>query len=340
MKKPPSKHFRLDGFDYCSRRMFMLTYCIEGRRQILGRLVGDPQVPNGTPGCARLEPSPLGKAVTEEWKAIPSIYPQVKNMYLQLMPDHLHTIVFVESPLPRNRPIGTVMAIFEAHCRQRYRELIDQGLAPAIPQNIQKEQEAAKRENRKATLGMLFEIGFNDNILWRQGELQRWIDYLADNPRRRLMKERNHDLFRVKHNIQAGGYTFEAMGNEFLLTRPRRLFVQCSRKLREGDIKTLIKALEYDFVEGSVFVSACISPGEKAIMRTAFERGCPVVVLLENGFGPYFKPGGVAFDACAEGRMLLLAPWEYHNDRKVITREQCLMLNMMGRIVCTGKAGE
>lgn len=41
-----------------------------------------------------------------------------------------------------------------------------------------------------------------------------------------MLKERNPQLFKVKHGITAGGFTFEAMGNEFLLGYPRRLFVQ------------------------------------------------------------------------------------------------------------------
>lgn len=336
-KKKQSQNFRCDNFDYHSRSMYLLTFNIEGRRQLLGHLEGDPSLPNGSEGCAHLVPSALGKAVEEEWKNIPALYPQIKNMVLQLMPDHLHTIIFVESELPKNRPVGTIMAIFKAHCRQRYEELIKQGLAPAIPQYILDEQEAAKRENRKATLGKLFEIGFNDKILWKQGELRRWQAYLTDNPRRRLLKELNLHFFTVKHNVKAGGFSFEAMGNEFLLSYPRRLFVQCSRRLTDNDIKAIIESLEKDFQSGSAFVSACISNGEKLIMRTAFNRHCPVVILLENGFGPYYKPGGKSFDSCAEGRMLLLAPWQYHPDRRTITREQCLALNNMGEAISTEK---
>lgn len=333
------KHFRLDNYDYCSRTIYMLTYTIEGRRQILGRLEGDPRLPNGSPGSAHLVPSILGEAITEEWKKIPALFPQVKNMMLQLMPDHLHTIIFVEHPLPKNRPLGKVMGIFRAHCNSRYKSLIAEGKLPPIPEYILQEQATAKREKRDASMGILFEVGFNDNILWEHGELQNWIQYLADNPRRRMLKELNHDLFRVKHNIKAGGFTFEAMGNEFLLTRPRRLLVQCSRRMTDKDIEALIANLCMDFQAQTVFISACISQGEKKVMRKAFENNCPVVVLRENGFSQYEKPGGQAFDACADGRMLLLAPWDYHNDKKTITREQCLMLNGMGEALSTGRAG-
>lgn len=153
-----------------------------------------------------------------------------------------------------------------------------------------------------------------------------------------MLKEHNPLLFNVKHGITAGGFTFEAMGNEFLLGYPRRLYVQCSRKMTDGDIKAMMERLKDDFANGTVFVSACISPDEKVVMRKAFSCGCPVVVLRENGFGQYEKPGGKAFDACAEGRLLLLAPWRHHNERSTITRNQCLQLNKMAEALCTGRA--
>lgn len=38
-------------------------------------------------------------------------------------------------------------------------------------------------------------------------------------------------------------------------------------------------------------------------------------------------------DACAEGRLLILAPWQHHNERIAIQRDQCLSLNEMARLI-------
>ena len=86
--------------------------------------------------------------------------------------------------------------------------------------------------------------------------------------------------------------------------------------------------------EGAVLVSPSISPGEKAVMRAAFDAHLPLIVLVENGFTPLTKPRGEQFDACAAGRLLLLAPWEHHNDRRAITVQQCQQLNMMATALC------
>ena len=342
MDQPPFFHAthhsmkkRCTNHDYRSRSMYMITLTVEGRRNLLGSLVGDPALPVGQAGAAALSPSLLGTAVEEEWKDVPKRYPEVADIALQLMPDHLHLIAFVTRRMEVTFP--TVIASFEGHCRQRYKSLIARGLAPAVPPYILAEQDLAKKERRKSQLGLLFEIGFNDKILWRAGELQAWKRYLADNPRRRLIKERCPDLFTVKHNIGSHGYTFEALGNAFLLDYPRRVFVQCSRCVSDADLDFLLHKAEPDFENGSVFVSASVSPGEKLVMRQAFDRGCPTIVLRENGFAQYEKPHGKAFDACAEGKLLLLAPWEHHTEKRLISREQCLGLNRMAQAISTDR---
>lgn len=44
-------------------------------------------------------------------------------------------------------------------------------------------------------------------------------------------------------------------------------------------------------------------------------------------------------DACSRGQLLILAPWEQHLDKRVISREQCLSLNDMARRVCEAEGG-
>ena len=99
---------------------------------------------------------------------------------------------------------------------------------------------------------------------------------------------------------------------------------------READIARYLSAAH----EGAVLVSPAISPGAKAVMRAAFNAGMRLIVFQENGFTPMTKPNGEMFDACAEGRLLLLSPWEHHNDRRKLTRAQCQALNMMAYVMC------
>ena len=75
-------------------------------------------------------------------------------------------------------------------------------------------------------------------------------------------------------------------------------------------------------------------------MRAAFNNGFPVIILQENGFAPLAKPGGKRFDACAQGKLLMLAPWQHHNDKRKIKRFQCLALNEMARVICDHNRGQ
>jgi hypothetical protein len=39
-------------------------------------------------------------------------------------------------------------------------------------------------------------------------------------------------------------------------------------------------------------------------------------------------------EACQRGQLLLLAPWDHHNERLTIRRGQCMALNDMARMIC------
>lgn len=78
---------------------------------------------------------------------------------------------------------------------------------------------------------------------------------------------------------------------------------------------------------------AFISKNEKDVLHGAQETKRPVIHLQENGFADLYKPVGNDFYACAEGRLLQLAPWSYHNDSHPISREQCNAMNLMAETI-------
>ena len=177
----------------------------------------------------------------------------------------------------------------------------------------------------------LWEEGYNDRILHSGGQLDRWIQYLIDNPRRLWIKRNHPDLFLQQTDIVIGSTPVVAMGNRSLLDYPEKVEVRCSRRLSEADIDHECQRYLSMAREGAVLVSPCISPGEKEVMGTAFEAGYPLIVLIENGFSPYQKPSGRQFDACSQGRLLIVAPWPHHDDYRKITKKQCEELNALAR---------
>jgi REP element-mobilizing transposase RayT len=305
--KPSMKRRRV-GHDYQGRCIYMVTLVVKERQPLLCTITG-----NGDTEPVTVHPTPLGQAVTQSLLNIPQFYPQIEIWTHQLMPDHLHAIVFVKSPIPVH--LGKVINGFKVGCNRILRQLKEQGL-------IMSDQSG------------LWEEGYNDIILEREGQLRRMKDYIFDNPRRLAIKRTHPDYFQVQRNVKVGDYSFAALGNIFLLDAPCLIQVQCSRSLTVEQITEKCRHFLSQAQNGAVLVSPSISPGEKAIMKAAFEQGYPVIVLQENGFAPLAKPGGRRFDACAQGRMLMLAPWEHHNDRRLIRRDQCLNLNEMASAIC------
>lgn len=224
------------------------------------------------------------------------------------------------------KPLGKVLLGFKQACNRAFREMMPVEFVAVAQQHAKQ-----SREN-----GLLFAKGFNDQILLRDGQLKRWLAYLKDNPRRLLMKRENPELFRVQRGLSYAGLNFSAIGNRFLLERPLKLQVQCSRSISENDLQAKMNECLRTARQGAVLVSPAISKGEKAIMRAAFDAGLPLIYLQENGFTDLAKPGGMRIDACARGQLLILAPWEHHNEKTTIKRGQCLELNEMARAICEG----
>ena len=332
----PSMTRRRDGHDYEARQMYLITITVEGRRPLLGRVVGNPEAAEGTPDAPHTELSPLGKAVEQQWMAISHYHPEVKVLALQMMPDHLHSILFVKERMPQH--LGHIIKGFKASTNKEYRRLIAPAPSSAVPvvSSAATPSQRTGRPKPDRKHGLLWSIGYTDGILGRKGQLNNWLAYLRDNPRRLLMKRLHPEFFRVQRNVLVGSYEFSAIGNRYLLSHPVRLQVQCSRRLTQEEIAQQMNHYLGLAKRGAVLVSPSISPGEKAIMRAAFDAGYPLILLQENGFTELAKPGGARFDSCAEGRLLILAPWEHHNQRLAINRSQCLSLNDMARAICEG----
>lgn len=306
----PSMKRRKAGHDYRGKCIYMITLVVEGRRPLLGKLCGSEE----GKGFPHVEPTALGRQVIQEWQDIEKYHPEVKLYDLQLMPDHLHGIIYVTTRLPYH--LGHVINGFKHGC------------------NMLMKNQSAYCEPPARNGKILWEEGYNDKILRGENQLNLWKSYLKDNPRRLWEKRSHPELFTARHGIEFGGTTVTVMGNHFLLDYPEKAQVQCSRRLSSEEINSERERVMTLARNGAVLVSPCISPGEKEIMKRAFDEGLPQIILLENGFAPIVKPSGRQFDACAQGRLLLVAPWPHHNDRRVITREQCLQLNELCRKFC------
>ena len=367
----PSMNRRRVGHDYRERRLYMITMTVEGRRPLFGRLVGEAA---GAPEAAeaRVELTPLGQRVQEEWFAVTAHHPEVTAVSLQLMPDHLHGILFVEQAMQEH--LGAIIRGFKTSTNKAYRQLVlgQEAEAAAPPPHSQQAAPAAAfsapaaspsapaaspsapaasvgcaaavpqrkrdRSHESREHGLLWSPGYNDHILSNQGELDRWRHYLADNPRRLFLRRQFPDLFRVSFGLRIGPFCCSAVGNRFLLDYPQRKQVQCSTHFYEEDIQKAVAGYMAAARGGAVLVSPAISEGEKRTMRTAFDARLPLILITADGLGSYSKPGGAFFDACAEGRLLILSPFEHTNRKVKLTRQMCMQMNELARIIAEAAA--
>ena len=361
---------RCDGWDYRQRAIYQVTLVQADRaRPLLGRLViDDPKAPPEAV-TARVEPSELGAAILAHWKRLGDFTPEIKPLFCQLMPDHLHAILEVTRPMAK--PLGNAIGGFKTGCERIYRELAlsAQNKAPSE----RNRQACSVPEARASGAPRLWAPGFQDSILFRAGQLDAMFNYLRDNPRRLAVKRLFPDLFRavaaLRRPLPSLGVVgaFAALGNRFLLDRPlvqvqvsRRDFAYRRELKAGGGLKIARDAAGEPLVaqesaafaakaeallararQGAALLSPCVSEGEREIARRAFAEGLPLVVLRNKGFAPLEKPGGRHFDACAAGRLLMLAPaaWPHVPGEKPMTRRDALALNRLAQALAEGGRG-
>lgn len=334
--------------DYHSPHIYLLTVTVVDREPVLSAVSGTVEQP-------RVELSEVGKAVKREIFAIEKRHPQVKVLFNIIMPDHVHLILHVLERLPEKMPLGNIVAAWKQACGKAYSALLaagEKGDMKAVgcgacsdlkvahldgqsllssEANFSSPQNAHTQEN-KPPYHPLFSKGFNDSILYHRHQLRNMMAYVKDNPRRLLVKRQHKELFAIRRGISVAGMTFDAVGNIALLQKPL-MAVHCRSKWTESEQKAYAKKCILAAEKGAVLVGAFISKTEKEIEQTATECRLPIIRLVENGFDDLYKPVGQDFDSCAEGRLLLLAPWPHHGGYRKITRQQCKQMNEMAEAI-------
>lgn len=143
------------------------------------------------------------------------------------------------------------------------------------------------------------------------------INYVKDNPRRLWLKKNNPDLFRLHRHTKMCGLSFTSLGNHFLLDWHDNQTVEMPRNATVEQVQKRLQLAMAAAQNGAVTYTAAISKGEQLIARTLRKQGYPLVVLLSDGFPKegspherFYKPGGIYFEACSKGQLLLLEPTE------------------------------
>ena len=314
--------------------IYHITFVVTGRQPLLGELVIDHDEP-------RCLPSDLGRAISHDLDEIQQRRPYVRLLAKQLMPDHIHVLLYVTDDCSVSikeiargmrqgwRQMATTVSIdpqmpsaeeykqmpkgvAQIPSAEEYKQMPKEGTQ--MPKGVAQMPKGVTQMPDTGTHQPLFETPFF-RTLAHKGQLGTMIQYIHDNPRRAMLKQQNPDLFTLRRDTRVGELCFTSLGNLFLLDYPEKQPIICSRTLSEQQITAQQTDALYQAKNGCITVSAAISPGERQIARAVREAGAPLIILLKDGFPKagdphekYYKPGGVYFEACAAGRLLLLEP--------------------------------
>lgn len=304
--------------------IYHLTFCVVNRVALLGRLV-ERDFPDSQGHSAFVEATALGNLVYREFNNLRLRYPQMEILAKQIMPDHLHVVVWMHEGFDGS--IKMVARGFSQGCSKlarRHQAAEAQSSAmpsvtamPSVPAMSSAMPSITSRLNRENNNGTQqppygtqqppgapqqpstpanpYDCGNGANTLFstpfirtlsHRHQLRSLIDYTHANPDNALLRRLNPDLYVIRRNIERGGLHFDAMGKARLLDWPDRQVIALSRSLTSEQIAHEVNRALLRAEAGAVTYTAAINDGEKAVAKAIRGAGYPLVVMMLDGFPP------------------------------------------------------
>lgn len=312
-----------------------MAYAKQGRPHLFGELEGE------SAENAHISLNALGKEVDKSISDLANNYPQLRVLEKIVMPNHIHMVIWVKERLPEKMPLGIIMNRFKSWVNRKFKEvalelpastLMDlsyqqgkegNGVPNATAQVKCYQSKTGKtgHGSKNPKIGLVFEAGFHDRILFRKGQLENMKKYCLMNPHRLWQQKHNKQYFERVMNVKmkmpylmGGGtkgqrrwngtateliapmefrqnegeemkvmVTFNITGNRNLLSVPEKMQIQCSRSACMADIEQMKEEVLEACMHGVIPISPCISPGEKAIARAVLDSGNRLIVVFPNG---------------------------------------------------------
>lgn len=316
-------HWQQFGTAWKGVGIYHITLVVSSREPLLGTLV----IPNNDSKEAKVDLSPFGEHVKTCIESIPIRYPEIRIIQLRMMPDHVHFILYVTQAMDVSIKM-VVRGLWQGAKK------IGRDYSMSInPNTIRDNRHCSILNNQQRPHPVFTEMPFI-RPLSRHGQLDAMIQYIKMNPQRLATKRLMPGYFRVQRGIEIDGHSYDGVGNIALLQAERYSTVHVRRTMVEEaehgnalPLNTYTDSCLAAAREGAVMVSPFISPQEKNILAVLLKEQLPVIYLADNGFGEYFKPSALLFDAVATGRLLILSPWQYDPAKRHITRSECIALN-------------
>lgn len=315
--------------------LYHVTMVVPSRQPLFGELV----ILDNDPLQAFVKRTDLGDAVVDRLLRIPKFYPEVQVLHFCLMPNHLHAILYVRRAMKKG--ISSVITGFWRAARTlgRAYSYLSSTATPADDRYYA--DPALLRTQIGNDAFYALSPVFTDKPFLRPmsqyRQLPTAIRYLDMNPARLATKRLKPGFFCVQHNVEINGRTYDAVGNIGVLMEQyrkpvhvRSVWVKDAAEHGYDQPLKDYKAACLDAAsKGTVMVSPFISRDEQEVLHALLHDNRYIIYLSDNGFGNYFKPSDLLFDAVAAGRLLILSPWTHDPNKRTITRDECVALNQM-----------
>lgn len=154
----------------------MITILKSAKAPLFSSITRDPEKPKISP---LVKAYPAGQIIYECLSQLCIDHPSLRILRSIVMPDHVHFELFVTERT--EMPLGSLIAVFKAACTNKFKACFPE--TPLAKENIP-----------------LFESGFNDKIATRAGAKDAFYNYIADNPRRYLVKKLCPEYFSSKNS--------------------------------------------------------------------------------------------------------------------------------------------
>lgn len=332
------------GHDYYDAGAYLITLVVTERERRLSALNDNEQLPD-------VILTDAGRIVKEEWEKTALIQLQ-KGREIEVkcqvcMPDHWHGVIVVKKRMDIS--LGAIINAFKSVCTSRWRKevtgYVQSPCTASMIRHMNKDRRRDYYARRPLIERPLFDDDYDDTICIDTDHLKRMEAYVADNPRRAILRRLFPHYMQRSMNIEIAGHNYAAFGNMFLLDWAKKEQVFCHRMARLSQLSASERdkygyahlrlsseeenvyatRIPYHTTEAfrtqgnghylsvmagaTVLVTPGISEGEKLIKNMALDRGLPLIHIQKEPIGEYWKPELRRFEACAQGRLLIIAPW-------------------------------
>lgn len=152
-----------------------------------------------------------------------------------------------------------------------------------------------------------FKSGYNDKILYQYAQWENWDNYIADNPRRALLRRFFPEYYRNEVIYNEEGLIKNSYGNTSLITYPDKVVVRyTSKRTQEENIKRneICRELAAD---GFVLVSPFVHGMEKKLWKEGLERGWKMIKVIEKAYPLRKHPSKTMHEYCSSGNLLIVS---------------------------------